>query len=61
MSIDAFSIESGLTDKNVHIRLSWSNRTDFTPTPEQVERGLTDENVEVRAAWAYRIDFIPNK
>ena len=61
MSIDEASVEAGLTDSNISARLSWAERMDWTPTPEQVERELTDKEDSVRMIWSGRYDFSPSE
>jgi len=50
-SANCNELERGLTDEKWAIRAAWCNRTDFTPTLEQIERGLADKSAEVRNAW----------
>jgi hypothetical protein len=38
-------IERGLTHENPEVRLSFTNRTDFTPTREQIARALKDHHI----------------
>ena len=55
----AIHIEQGLTHKDSIVRSVFAERTDFTPTPEQIERGLLDEDWFVRLKFAKRKDFTP--
>ena len=47
--LTAKQVERYLTSENPEIRLRWAEKTDYTPTPEQIER-------DVRLAWEKRLE-----
>mgnify|MGYP001626249588 CR=1 FL=1 len=46
-----------MTDNDVYVRITWLQRTDFTPTPKQIKKGINDQHVQVLMAWLERKDI----